>query len=51
MADTSDIFDRCKESKIDIWLDKAQYSSNINLIDMSLLTWLMYHDVRTHIGY
>ena len=32
-------------------LDKAWASSQINETDISLLTWLIYHDDRTDTGY
>ena len=38
------------ERKIDLWLDKARASSEMNETDISLLTWLIYHDDRTDIG-
>ena len=41
----------CKENKTDIWLDKIRASININKADISLLTWLIYHNDRIDIGY
>ena len=37
--------------KKDIWLGKARASSKNNKTDMSYLTWLIYHDDRSDIGY
>ena len=48
MTDTRLIVVRKKK---DLRLDKAWASSEINETDISLLTWLIYHDDRTDTGY
>ena len=39
------------EKKKDPWLDKARALSEINETDISLLTWLIYHEDSNDIEY